>query len=87
MEAYLHISSKLKLGGTAHENALKSISTVSLPGQNTDEVDIAGQLITGIYDKLQGTFSFKVQFIKQKFDDEYCLYCILPPNMVWDGSV
>ncbi|XP_022143382.1 autophagy protein 5 isoform X2 [Momordica charantia] len=47
LEAYLHISSKLKLGGTAHENALKSISTVSLPGQNTDEVDIAGQLITG----------------------------------------
>lgn len=47
LEAYLRISSKLKLGGTGHEHVLKSISTASLPGQSTGEMDIAGQLMTG----------------------------------------
>ncbi|XP_038906815.1 autophagy protein 5 isoform X4 [Benincasa hispida] len=47
LEAYLRISSKLKLGGTGHENVLKSISTASLPGQSTGEMDIAGQPMTG----------------------------------------
>ncbi|XP_004140815.1 autophagy protein 5 isoform X2 [Cucumis sativus] len=46
LEAYLRISSKLKLGGTGHEHVLKSISTASLPAKSTGEMDIA-QLITG----------------------------------------
>lgn len=47
LEAYLRISSKLKLGGTGHEHVLKSISTASLPAKSTGEMDIA-QLITGM---------------------------------------
>ncbi|TYK13854.1 autophagy protein 5 isoform X2 [Cucumis melo var. makuwa] len=47
LEAYLRISSKLKLGGTGLEHVLKSISAASLPAKSSGEMDIAGQLITG----------------------------------------
>lgn len=48
LEAYLRISSKLKLGGTGLEHVLKSISAASLPAKSSGEMDIAGQLITGM---------------------------------------